>query len=175
MFHPARSHSSDLAGKYGVQAPAKDFEARLLGPNPPPGDSDRVKLYTDRSPRSESKRPVERPSSCDTGHNARLAMKGSVQQSSVKRPVNSEHVPVTPGPGSGLMTRTRYPRPSRANRVLRPHQVHWVHRSHRVIRSHRVTRSDQFTLVRKLKRKRPTSVWTSLSFLFLIHRTNWCN
>ena len=33
------------------------------------------------------------------GHNARLAMKGSVQQSSVNRPVNSEHAPVTPGPG----------------------------------------------------------------------------
>ena len=63
-------------------------------------------LSTDRSPRSESKRPVERSSSCDTGHNARLAMKGSVQQSSVNRPVNSEHVPVTPGPGSGLMTGT---------------------------------------------------------------------
>ena len=31
-------------------------------------------------------------------------MKGSVQQSSVNRQVYSEHVPVTPGPGSGLMT-----------------------------------------------------------------------
>ena len=103
---PARSHAGDLAGKYGVQAPAKDFEATLLGPNPPPGDSDRVMLSTDRSPRSESKRPVERPSSCDTCHNTLLAMKGSVQQSSVNRPVNSEHVPVTPGPGSGLMTGT---------------------------------------------------------------------
>ena len=39
---PARSHSGDLAGKYGVQAPAKDFEATLLGPNPTPGDSDQV-------------------------------------------------------------------------------------------------------------------------------------
>ena len=141
-------------------------------------------LSTDRSPRSESKLPVERSSSCDTGHNARLAMKGLVQQSSVNRPVNSEHVPVTPRPGSGLMTGTRYRypvprapfhRPSRANQVLRPHQVHRVHRSHQVIRSHRVTRSDQYTLVRKLKRKRPTSVWTSLSFLFLIHGTDRCN
>ena len=105
---PARSHGSDLAGKYGVQAQAKDFEATLLGPNPPPCDSDRVMLSTDRSPRSESKRLVERPSSCDTGHNARLARKGSVQQSSVIRPVNSEHVPVTPGPGSCLMNGTRY-------------------------------------------------------------------
>ena len=106
---PARSHSGVLAGKYGVQAPAKDFEATLLGPNPPPGDSDRVMQSTDRSPKSESKRPVERSSSCDTGHNAWLAMIGSVQQSSVNQPVNSEHVPVTPGPGSGLMTGTRYP------------------------------------------------------------------
>ena len=59
----------DLAGKYGVQAPAKDFEAMLLGPNPtpvehrilvrrdggpivppPPGDSDHVMLSKDRSP-----------------------------------------------------------------------------------------------------------------------------
>ena len=29
--------------------------------------------------------------------------------------------------------------------------------------------------VRKLKRKRLTSVWTSLSFLFLIHRADRCN
>ena len=55
----------------------------------------------DRSPRSESICPVERTSSCDTGHNARLAMKGSVQQSPVNRPVYSEHAPVTPGPGIG--------------------------------------------------------------------------
>ena len=75
---PARSHSGDLAGKYGVQAPAKDFEATFLGPNPTPGDSDQVMLSKDRSPRSESKCPVERSSSCDTGSNARLAMKGSV-------------------------------------------------------------------------------------------------
>ena len=98
---PARSQAGDLAGKYGVLAPAKDFEATLLGPNPPPGDSDQVMLSRDRSPRSESKYPVERPSSCDTGHNARLAMKGLVQQSLVDRPVYSEHAPVTPGPGTG--------------------------------------------------------------------------
>ena len=136
---PARSQAGDLAGKYGVQAPPNDLEAPPLGPNPPPGNStlstlskDRSPrseskhpverpgnstlgtLLKDRSPRSESKRPVERPSSCDTGHNARLATKGSVQQSSVDRPVYSEHVPVTPGPGkpsSGPMTRTRYPVP----------------------------------------------------------------
>ena len=105
---PARSQAGDLAGKYGVQAPAKDFEATPLGPNPPPGSSALGTLSKDRSPRSESLRPVEtpgnstlgttlkdrsprleskrlveRPSSCDTGHNAWLATKGSLQQSSV--------------------------------------------------------------------------------------------
>ena len=98
---PTRSQAGDLAGKHGVQAPAKDFEATLLGPNPPPGDSALGSSVPHSPSRSESKRPVERPSSCDTGHNARLAMKGSVQQSSVNRPVYPEHVPVTPGPGSG--------------------------------------------------------------------------
>ena len=138
----------DLAGKYGVLAPAKDFEATLLGPNPtpgnstlgtlsqdrsprsesicpvehrvlvrrdsgpivppPPGDSDQVMLSKNRSPRSESICLVERSSSCDTGSNSRLAMKGSVQQSSVNRPEDSEHVLVIPGPGSGLMTGTGY-------------------------------------------------------------------
>ena len=44
----------DLAGKYGVQAPAKDFEATLLGPNPTPGDSTLGTLSQDRSPRFES-------------------------------------------------------------------------------------------------------------------------
>ena len=120
MFHSARSHSGDLAGKYGVQAPAKDFEASLLGPNPTPGDSDQVMLSKDRSPRSESKCPVERSSSCDTGSKARLATKGSVQQSSVNRPEVSEHGPVFPGPGSGLMTGTwfRDPVPSIQDPVL---------------------------------------------------------
>ena len=79
---PARSQAGDLAGKYGVQAPAKDFEATLLGPNPPPVDSDQVMLSTDRSPRSESNYLVERLPSCETGQNTRLAMKESVQQSS---------------------------------------------------------------------------------------------
>ena len=133
---PARSEAGDLAGEYGVQAPAKDFDATPLGPNPPPGDSALGTLSKDRSPRSESlppvetpgnstlgtllkersprlesKRLVERPSSCDTGHNARLATKGSVQQSSVNRLVYSEHVPVTPGPDSGLITGTQYQDP----------------------------------------------------------------
>ena len=35
-------------------------------------------------------------------------MKGSVQQSSVNRPEDSEHVPVIPGTGSGLMKGTRF-------------------------------------------------------------------
>ena len=99
----------------------------VLGPGTRsiPGESDQVMLSKDRSPRSESICLVERSSVCDTGSNARLAMKGSVQQSSVNRPEDSEHVPVIPGPGSGLMTGTRYPvsgtrfhRPLLVNRVL---------------------------------------------------------
>ena len=123
---PARSHAGDLAGKYGVQALAKDFEATLLGPNPTPGDSDQVMLSKDRSPRSESKCPVERSSSCDTGSNARLAMKGSVHQSSVNRPEVSEHGPVFPGPGSGLMTGTRFRDPVSRTRFSRPRLVNRV-------------------------------------------------
>ena len=82
---------------------------------PPPGDSTLGTLSHYRSPRSESNRPVERPSFCDTGHNARLATKGSVQHSPVNRPVYSEHVPVTPGPG-------------------KPGTGHWFHRPHQVNR-----------------------------------------
>ena len=44
---PARSHSGDLAGKYGVQASAMDFEAMLLDPNPTLGNSDQVMLSKD--------------------------------------------------------------------------------------------------------------------------------
>ena len=51
---PPPPDSRDLVAKFGVQAPAKDFEAMLLGPNPTPGDSDQVMLSKDRSPRSES-------------------------------------------------------------------------------------------------------------------------
>ena len=92
-----------------------------------PGESDQVMLSKDRSLWSESICLVERSSFCDTGSNARLAMKGSVQQSSVNRLEDSEHVPVIPGPGSGFMTgtrfrdpvsRTRFPRPRLVNRVL---------------------------------------------------------
>ena len=34
---PPPPDPGDLAGKYGDQAPTKDFEATLLGPNPTPG------------------------------------------------------------------------------------------------------------------------------------------
>ena len=111
---PTRSQSGDLVGKYGVQASATDLEALPLGPNPPPGDSALGYAIRYSLPRSESKRPVERPYSSDTGHSARLAPKGSVQQSQVNRPVYSEHVPVTPGPrkpGTSPMTGIRYPVP----------------------------------------------------------------
>ena len=96
---PARPLTRDLAGKFGDPATSQVI---LQGSNSAgsqnlsPGDSTLGTLLTSRSPRSESLPPVERPPSCDTGHNARLAKKGSVQQSSVNRPVNSEHAPVPP-------------------------------------------------------------------------------
>ena len=113
---PARPLTRDLAGKYGDPAVSQIFlksgSSSADGQNPPPGDSSLGTLSQDRSPQSESICPVEQPSSCDTGHNARLATKESVQQSPVNRPVNSDHAPVTPGPGkpgNGLSTGTRYP------------------------------------------------------------------
>ena len=108
---PTRSQAGDPVGKYGVQASATDLENTPLGSNPPPGDSTLGSSVPHSPPRSESKGPVERPSSSDTGHNARLVTKGWVQQSPVNRPVYSEHVPVMPGPGkpgTGQMTGTRY-------------------------------------------------------------------
>ena len=168
---PTRFQAGDLVGKYGVQASASDLEAPPLGPNPPPGDSTLGSSVPPSPPLSESKRLVERPSSSDNGHSARFATKGSVQQSPVDRPVQSEHVPVTPGhgkPGTGQMTGT-------GTRSHRPHRVNRVHRVHQSHRVHQVLRSDQSTLVRKLKRKRPNSAWTCLSFLFIIQRSDQCN
>ena len=137
-----------------------------------------ARYLQDRSPWSESICRVDRLSSCDTCHNARLAMKGSVQQSPVDGPVYSEHAPVTPVPGTGTLV----PVPGVVggtehwvNRVQWPHRAHRSYRVHRVQRSHRANRSDQSTLVRKLNWKRPTSAWPSLSFLFLIHRSHRCN
>ena len=116
---PPPPDPGDLAGKYGAPAVLQVIPRgsnSADGQNPPPGDSTLGTLSQDRSPwseskrpverpgnstlgtllkdsspRSESKRPVERPSSCDTGHNAWLATKGLVQQSPVNRPVYSEH------------------------------------------------------------------------------------
>ena len=81
---PTRSHPGDLVGKYGVQASATDLEALPFGPNPPPGDPSLGTLLQNRSPRSGSKRPVDRPSSDQS------ATKRSVQQSPVSRQVHSE-------------------------------------------------------------------------------------
>ena len=106
---PARSQAGDLAGKYGVHTVSQVDPSGSIsadGSNPPLGDSTFGTLSQDSSPRSESKRPMERPSSCDTHHKARLATKGSVQQSPVNRPVYSEHAPVTPVP---VIDRYRYP------------------------------------------------------------------
>ena len=52
---------------------------------------------------------------------------------------------------------------SRPSTRYRADQAHWSHGEHRS------------ALVRKLKRYRPTSAWTSLSYLFLIHRSEWYN
>ena len=95
---PTRSHPGDLVGKYGVQASATDLEALPFGPNPPLGDPALGHAIQYGSPRSGSKRPVERPSSSDRSD--RSATKRSVQQSLVNRPVHSEHSMVTPGPGN---------------------------------------------------------------------------
>ena len=78
---PARPLTRDLAGKYGDPATSQVI---LQGSNSAgsqnlsQGDSTLGTLLTTRSPRSESLPPVEGPSSCDTGHNARLATKGSI-------------------------------------------------------------------------------------------------
>ena len=109
---PARSQASDLAGKYGVQTVSQvdpSGSTSADGSNPPPGDSTLDTLSQDRSPRSESKRPVERPSSCDTRHNARLATKGSVQR--------SRRDTVNPVPMTGTGTGTPYPVPGSTDRT----------------------------------------------------------
>ena len=102
---PARPLTRDLAGKYGDQAVSqvilKSGSNSADSQNPHWAILPWARYLQDRSPWSESICQVERPSSCDTGHYARLAMKGSVQQSSVDRPVYSEHARVTPGPGPG--------------------------------------------------------------------------
>ena len=130
---PARSQPGDLAGKYGARTISQVIPSGSNsvddGPSPPPGDSTLGTLSQDRSPRSESKRPVERPSSCDTGHNAWLATKVSVQQSPVNGPVYSEHAPVTPGPGksgNGPLTGTRDRDPVPGTRLHRTHRVNWL-------------------------------------------------
>ena len=97
---PGPGSSLMTGARYGTRYPVLGPGTRSI-----PGESDQVMLSKDISPRSESICLVERSSFCDTGSNARLALKGSVQQSSVNRPEDSEHVPVIPGPGSG----TRYP------------------------------------------------------------------
>ena len=101
---PTRSHPGDLDGKYGVQALATDFEATPLGPNPPPTLST---LSQDRSSRSGSKCPVDRPSSSD-----RSATKRSTGNRSHR------------SPGTGNTGH-------RSHRVHRSNRVNWAHRSHR--------------------------------------------
>ena len=80
---PSRSGPGDLDGKYGIQASAKDFMATPFGPNPPPGDPTLSTLSQDRSSRSGSKRPVDRPSSDRSDRSTR---KGSIGDRSHRSP-----------------------------------------------------------------------------------------
>ena len=99
---PTRPLTRDLAGKYGDPAASMlSFRALTLLAVRTPHRAilPWAPYHRIDPPWSESICPVERPSSCDTGHNARLAKKGLVQQSPGSRPVYSEHAPVTPGPG----------------------------------------------------------------------------
>ena len=134
---PSRSHPGDLDGKYGVQASAKDFLATPFGPNPPPGDPTLSTLSQDRSSRSGSKRPVDRPSS------DRSPGTGNTGHRVLVTPVTSHRVLVTPVTSHTghrvLVTRATGQwshRSDRSNRVLRPH------RSFRVLREHRSHRSE---------------------------------
>ena len=80
---PSRSHPGDLDGKYGVQASAKDFMATPFCPNPAPGDPTLSTLSQDRSSRSGSKHPVDRPSSDRSDRSTR---KGSIGDRSHRSP-----------------------------------------------------------------------------------------
>ena len=79
---------------------ATDFEATPLGQNPPPGDPTLSTLSQDRSSRSGSKRPVDRPSSDQSD---RSATKGSTGNRSPgtgntgQRSHQSLGAPVKPG------------------------------------------------------------------------------
>ena len=112
--------------------------------NPPLGDSSMGTLLWNRSPWSESKRPVDRPSSSDRSD--RSATKRSIQQSLVNRLVHSEHSQVIPGPGYTGTGQTGYrylvppgipgtPGQTRGNWSHREHRSHRVHHPHRAILS----------------------------------------
>ena len=100
---PSRSHPGDLDGKYGVQASAKDFMATPFGPNPPPGDPTLSTLSQDRSSRSGSKHPVDRPSSDRSDRSTR---KGSIGDRSHRSPstgTTGHQVLVTPVTGHQVL------------------------------------------------------------------------
>ena len=97
---PSRSHPGDLDGKYGVQASAKDFLATPFGPNPPPGDPTLSTLSQDRSSRSGSKRPVDRPSSDRSDRSTRKGSTGDRSHRSPGTGNTGHRVLVTPGTGN---------------------------------------------------------------------------
>ena len=127
---PSRSHPGDLNGKYGVQASAKDFMARPFGPNPPPGDPTLSTLSQDRSSRSGSKYPVDRPSSDRSDRSTR---KGSIGDRSHRSPstgTTGHRSHRSPGTGS-----TGHQSPSSGDTGHRSHRSSGTdntsHRSHR--------------------------------------------
>ena len=98
---PSRSHPGDLDGKYGVQASAKDFMATPFGP--PPGNPTLSTLSQDRSSRSGSKHPVDRPSSYRSDRSTR---KGSIGDRSHRSPstgTTGHRILVTPVTGHQVL------------------------------------------------------------------------
>ena len=117
---PTRSHPGDLDGKYGVQASPTDFEATPFGPNPPPGDPTLSTLSQDRSSRSGSNCPVDRPSS---DLSDRSTSKGSTSD-------RSHRSLVTPVTGYWLHRSHRVQREHRSDRSNRVQRPLWVYRSY---------------------------------------------
>ena len=100
---PSRSQPGDLDGKYGVQASAKDFVATPFGPNPPPGDPTSSTLSQDRSSRSGSKRPVDRPSSDRSDRSTRKGSMGDRSHRSPSTGTTGHRVLVTPVTGHQVL------------------------------------------------------------------------
>ena len=127
---PSRSHPGDLDGKYGVHASAKDFMATPFGPNPPPGDPTLSTLSQDRSSRSGSKHPVDRPSSDRSDRSTRKGSIGDRSHWSPSTGTTGHRSHRSPGTGN-----TGHRSPSSGDTGHRSHRSpgtgNTSHRSHR--------------------------------------------